>query len=100
MKSLVHAAAGAVMLALAAQYTVIDADGNIVGTLITDAPPASQLRVAGLADAARKAPQKDDQRKDRAFHPDYAKALTVDQAVRAWQSELDRLNPPVVTGGG
>jgi len=36
----------------------------------------------------------------RSFHPDYSRALTVDQMNRAWQAELDRLNPPVVTGGG
>lgn len=41
-----------------------------------------------------------DPRADRTFHPDYSKALTVDQMTRAWQNELDRINPPVVTGGG
>ena len=41
-----------------------------------------------------------DRRADRSFHPDYSKALTVDQMIHAWQNELDRINPPVVTGGG
>lgn len=41
-----------------------------------------------------------DRRADRTFHPDYSKALTVDQMSRAWQNELDRINPPIVTGGG
>jgi len=41
-----------------------------------------------------------DPRADRAFHPDYSKALTAEQMTRAWQNELDRINPPVVTGGG
>jgi len=41
-----------------------------------------------------------DRRADRTFHPDYSNALTVDQMSRAWQKELDRINPPVVTGGG
>jgi hypothetical protein len=39
-------------------------------------------------------------RSDRSFQPDFSRALTVDQMNRAWQAELDRLNPPVVTGGG
>ena len=39
-------------------------------------------------------------RADRTFHPDFSRALTVDQMNRAWQNELDRINPPVVTGGG
>ncbi len=41
-----------------------------------------------------------DRRSDRTFRPDYSRALTVDQMNRAWQAELDRINPPVVTGGG
>jgi hypothetical protein len=41
-----------------------------------------------------------DPRTDRTFHPDYSRALTVDQMNRAWQNELNRIDPPVVTGGG
>jgi hypothetical protein len=41
-----------------------------------------------------------DRSPDRAFHPDYSRALTVDQMTRAWRDELDRIDPPVVTGGG
>ena len=37
---------------------------------------------------------------DRTFHPDFSHALSVDQMERAWQAELDRINPPTVTGGG
>lgn len=37
---------------------------------------------------------------DRTFHPDFSHALSVDQMERAWQAELDRINPPIVTGGG
>ena len=31
---------------------------------------------------------------------DYSKALTADEMSRAWQNELDRINPPLATGGG
>jgi len=37
---------------------------------------------------------------ERTFHPDFSHALSVDQMVHAWQAELDRINPPIVTGGG
>ena len=37
---------------------------------------------------------------DATFHPDYSKALTVEQMSAAWQAELDRLFPQPVTGGG
>ncbi|HEX3463753.1 MAG TPA: hypothetical protein VHS78_06875 [Candidatus Elarobacter sp.] len=45
-------------------------------------------------------PAQRDPRADRAFHPDYSKALTADEMNGAWQNELDRINPPIVTGGG
>jgi hypothetical protein len=101
VKSLIQAAAAAAtLMALGAQYTVVDSNGHVVGTLVTDTPPTSQLRVAGLADAARKEQQQPDRRADRGFHPDSSKALTVEQQMQSWQREWDRLNPPVVTGGG
>ncbi len=39
-------------------------------------------------------------RRDRAFHPDYSHALSAEQMSRAWTEEIERLSPPVVTGGG
>jgi hypothetical protein len=59
------------------------------------------LRVIGATSAGRTttAPQPDP-RADRTFHPDYTKALSAEQLSRAWQAELERLAPPVVTGGG
>jgi len=34
------AAAAAILVAAGAQYTVVDADGRVVGTLVTDTPVA------------------------------------------------------------
>jgi hypothetical protein len=38
--------------------------------------------------------------RDRAFRPDYSHALTVEQMTKAWNDEWNRIDPPVVTGGG
>ena len=101
MKPSMQAAALAMFVALGAQYTVIDAQGNVVGTLVTDTPATSQMRVIGITNTTRgKTPAQPDRQADRTFHPDYSHALSVDQMTRAWQDELDRINPPVVTGGG
>jgi hypothetical protein len=37
---------------------------------------------------------------DRAFHPDYSHALSVEQMTAAWNAEIERLFPVPVTGGG
>jgi hypothetical protein len=96
-----QAAALATFVVLGAQYSVVDTEGHIVGTLVTDTPAVSQMRIIGITTAARgKTPAQPDRSSDRTFHPDYSRALTVDQTTRAWRDELDRLNPPIVTGGG
>ena len=101
MKPVLQAAALASLIALGAQYTVVDNQGRVVGTLVTDTVPASQMRVIGITNTTRsRAPAQPDRQADRTFHPDYSHALSVDQMTRGWQDELDRINPPVVTGGG
>jgi hypothetical protein len=101
VKPVMQAAVIATFVALGAQYTVVDSDGRVVGTLVTDTPAASQMRIIGITNAARPAtPAQPDRRADRTFHPDYSKALTVDQMTSSWRDELDRINPPIVTGGG
>ena len=101
MRSLVKAVAVAASLAFAAQYTVVDSQGHVVGTLVTGVPLQTPLQVIGITNGPRRTtPTPSDPRADRTFHPDFSKALTVDQMNRAWQDELDRINPPVVTGGG
>jgi hypothetical protein len=94
----VQAVALALFVAAGTQYTVVDSQGHVVGTLTTDAPvgAAAQARFVGMAKPATPAQPA----ADKNFHPDYSHALTVDQMTRAWQAELDRLNPPIVTGGG
>jgi hypothetical protein len=95
----IQAVALAALVAAGTQYTVVDSQGHVVGTLTTDAPVAtsSQMRVIGIAKMGRPA---ESAPIDKAFHPNYDHALTVEQMTRAWQDELDRLNPPIVTGGG
>ena len=100
MNPAIQAVALAALVAAGTQYTVVDAQGHVVGTLTTDAPvtTSAQMRVIGIAKAAR--PADAAAPADKAFHPNYTHALTVEQMSRAWQDELDRLNPPIVTGGG
>ena len=101
MKSPFHAAAIALAVAVGTQYTIIDEQGHVVGSLVADTPPGAQLRVIGIANAKRTAPPAQaDTRADKTFHPNYAGALTIDQMSRAWQAEVDRLSPQIVTGGG
>ena len=101
MRSLAKAVAAAASLAFAAQYTVVDSQGHVVGTLVTDVPLRTPLQVIGITNGPRRtSPAPSDPRADRTFHPDFSKALTVDQMNRAWQDELDRIYPPIVTGGG
>jgi hypothetical protein len=101
VKSPFHAAAIAIAVAAGTQYTIIDEQGHVVGSLVTDSPPGARLRVIGIANAKRTAlPTQTDLRADRTFHPNYANALTIDQMSRAWQAEADRLAPLIVTGGG
>ncbi|HEV2641311.1 MAG TPA: hypothetical protein VGT98_01320 [Candidatus Elarobacter sp.] len=101
MKSPFHAAAIAMVVAVGAQYTIIDEQGHVVGSLTTDTPPGAQMRVIGLTNAKRGGTvAQPDPRADRTFRPDYTKALTVEQMSRAWQAEADRLAPQIVTGGG
>jgi hypothetical protein len=101
VKSPFHAAAIALAVAAGTQYTIIDEQGHVVGSLVADTPPGAQLRVIGIANAKRTAPPAQaGTRADRTFHPNDAKALTVDQMSRAWQAEVDRLSPQIVTGGG
>jgi len=101
VKQVLQAAAIAMFVALGAQYTVVDEQGRVVGTLVTDTPATSQMRIIGITNAARgKIPAQPDRQADRTFHPDYSRALSVDQMERAWRDELDRINPPIVTGGG
>jgi hypothetical protein len=95
-----QAVALAAVVAAGTQYTVLDSQGHVIGTLTTDAPVAtsSQMRVIGIAQAGR--PADSAAPIDKTFHPNYDHALTVEQMTHAWQAELDRLNPPIVTGGG
>jgi hypothetical protein len=37
---------------------------------------------------------------DRTFHPDYSRALTVDQMSAAWNAEIDRVFETPIAGGG
>ena len=100
VKPVVQAAALAAAVAAGTQYTVVDREGHVVGTLVTDGAVAAQIRVAGLAAARRAKPPEPDGPPDRSFHPDYSRALSTDQMTRAWHDEIDRLSPPFITGGG
>jgi len=101
VKSPFHAAAIALVVAVGSQYTIIDEQGHVVGSLVAETPPGAHLRVIGIANAKRTAtPAQADTSADRTFHPNYANALTIDQMSRAWQAEVDRISPQIVTGGG
>jgi hypothetical protein len=99
LSPLIQAVAIAACVAGGAEYTVVDAQGRVVGTLVTETPPASQMRIIGITRSTQ-IPAQPNRPADRTFRPDYSRALTVDQMIRAWHDDLDRINPPVVTGGG
>ncbi|MBV9439339.1 MAG: hypothetical protein JOZ24_05030 [Candidatus Eremiobacteraeota bacterium] len=100
MKAALQSVALAAVIAAGAQYTVIDAQGHVIGTLTTDAPvTTSAMRIIGIARAGS-ASDVVPSSADRSFHPDYSRALSVEQMTRAWRDEIDRLNPPLGAGGG
>jgi hypothetical protein len=81
-------------------YVLVDANGNVVGELVSESATQVRLRVIGVSRSARAAVPAPDPRSDRTFHPDYSKALTPGQMGAAWQAEMDRLFPQPATGGG
>ena len=83
-----------------AHYQLVDAHGNVVGELAGETNTRLQLRPIGTTTALRNAPHAPATASSAAFRPDYSKALTSGQMSAAWQAELDRINPPFVTGGG
>ncbi len=84
-----------------AHYQLVDARGNVVGELVTETGARLQLRPIGVTTALRTAQKQPlPSTINPTFHPDYSKALTTGQMSAAWQAELDRINPPFVTGGG
>ena len=89
------------IIAPGARYQLIDTNGNVVGELVSESGARLRLRPIGVTTAVRTAQKPALPRTaDRAFHPDYGKALTPGQMSAAWQAEWDRINPPFITGGG
>jgi hypothetical protein len=100
-ESAAPAGATAPTIAPGARYQLVDANGNVVGELVSETGTRLRLRPIGVTTAVRNAPKTAaPARSDRAFHPDYSRALTTGQMSAAWQTEWDRINPPIVTGGG
>lgn len=99
MKPAVKATALAAFVLLATQYTIVDSEGHVVGSIVTDTPPAS-LRLIGVTNAPKAPTRPQPAVLDRTFRPDYTRVLTVEQMTRAWQAEVDRLIPQPPTGGG
>lgn len=88
-------------IAAGAHYDLVDAQGNVVGEVVSESTTRLRLRLIGAMHVQRAAPQPGDApRTDGAFHPDYSRALTSAQMSAAWQAELNRLFPQPVTGGG
>jgi hypothetical protein len=84
-----------------AHYALVDADGNVVGELVSESATRVRLRVIGVTNVQRAAAKPArDARNDGGFHPDYSRALSTGQMSAAWQAELDRLFPQPVAGGG
>lgn len=88
-------------IAARAHYDLVDAQGNVVGEVVSESTTRLRLRVLAVTHVQRAVPQTNvGPRTDGAFHPDYSRALTSAQMSAAWQAELDRLFPQPVTGGG
>ncbi len=75
---------------------MIFATAALVACIVTSPPQTAGVATPPPAtDSARAV-----RRADPLFRPDYAHALTVEQMLRAWNDELDRISPPPATGGG
>jgi hypothetical protein len=83
------------------RYELVDAHGDVVGELVSESATRVRLRTIGVTNV-RRAPSlpAPDARADGRFHPDYSRALSTGQMSAAWQTELDRLFPQPVAGGG
>jgi hypothetical protein len=83
------------------RYQLVDERGNVVGELVTETGTRLRLRPIGATGAMRAAQRPAlPATSDRTFHPDYRNALSAGQMSAAWQAAWDRINPPLVTGGG
>jgi hypothetical protein len=84
VRSPFQAAAAAMFLALGAQYNIVDSNGNVVGTLVTDTPTTTQtVGVTKTVPApSPKAIQKNADMRDY------------------WLQELNQLRTPMIFGGG
>jgi hypothetical protein len=103
MKRLITASLALTAL-VAALSNVAVADQAPTNTVPVTAP-AAQGRLAqdttGISRAAvPPATPVDKSGIDRSFHPDYSRALTVDQMTAAWNAEIDRVFETPITGGG
>jgi hypothetical protein len=58
---------------------------DTTGILHVAIPPATPADKSGI---------------QRTFHPDYSRALTVDEMTAAWNAEIERVFETPVTGGG
>jgi hypothetical protein len=84
-----------------AHFTLVDSNGNAVGEVVSERSDRLRLHVIGFTPSQpRPVTPAVDPRADRTFHPDYSHGLSVWQMQAAWQAEMDRINPPPVTGGG
>lgn len=103
MKRLITASL-AVTALVAALSNIAAADPAVPATTTAVAPVAQsrlQKNAAGISRVATPpATPADNSGIDRTFHPDYSRALTVDQATAAWKAEIDRVFETPVTGGG
>ena len=87
------------IIAAGTHYDLVDAQGNVVGELVSESATRVRLRIIGVT-SVRPVPTVLPAQPDREFHPDYRGALSVGQMSAAWQAEIDRLFPPPPTGGG
>jgi hypothetical protein len=87
------------IIAAGTHYDLVDAQGNVVGELVSESATRVRLRIIDVTPirAVRSVPPA---QPDREFHPDYRGALSVGQMSAAWQAEIDHLFPPPPTGGG
>jgi hypothetical protein len=86
VRSPFQAAAAAMFLTLGAQYTVVDSNGTVVGTLVTGQPAATQAQSVGITkpvpSPAPKANQKNSDMRDY------------------WIQKQANMLPPMFFGGG
>jgi hypothetical protein len=99
MYKLIAAACGAATLVAALSSIAVAAPAAPGLSAVAGGTDDRQVTITRVVPT--QAAPRDESGIDRTFHPDYARALTVEQTNAAWNAEIDRvMETPIGLGGG